>query len=148
MIEIGPGPGGLTRALLDEGAGRVIAIERDRRAAAAMRELARFYPGRLDVIEGDALTIDAAELARAATEPVKIVANLPYNIATKLLVDWLHRISSFESLTLMFQKEVAQRLIARPGSGTYGRLTVLTQWLCTAERLFTFQPARSSRRPR
>ena len=137
VIEIGPGPGGLTRALLMEGATRVIAIERDDRALAALAEISGAYPGRLTVIPGDALVTDYAKLA--GNGPVKIVANLPYNIATPLLVDWLggDRWPPFyESLTLMFQKEVAERIVAKPGSKDFGRLSVLCQYRAHAKRLF------------
>ena len=133
IVEIGPGPGGLTRALLDCGARHVTAIERDARCIAALNELALAYPGRLTVIEGDALALDPAALVPA---PRRIVANLPYNIATPLLISWLKRIEAYESLTLMFQKEVAQRLTARPRSHDYGRLTIVTQWLATVRALF------------
>jgi len=126
VIEIGPGPGGLTRALLAAGAGSVIAIERDSRCVAALGELAEAYPGRLKVVEADALETDAAALV---PPPRRVVANLPYNIATPLLLDWLARIDAYQRLTLMFQKEVAERLAARPGGKQYGRLTVITQWL-------------------
>ncbi len=126
VIEIGPGPGGLTRALLDAGAEKVIAIERDSRCVAALAELRDAYPDRLDIIEADALETDVTALA---PEPRRIVANLPYNIATPLLLGWLRQIGSFEGLTLMFQKEVAQRLAAVPGTKSYGRLSVITQWL-------------------
>ncbi len=133
VVEVGPGPGGLTRALLDTPADRVIAIEKDSRAVAALAELADAYPGRLEIIEGDALETDTSRLGDA---PRHIVANLPYNVATPLLVGWLKRIDAFASLTLMFQKEVADRLIASPGSRDYGRLSVLTQWLTIPERAF------------
>jgi len=133
VIEIGPGPGGLTRALLLAGARHVTAIERDRRAVAALEELAASFPGRLTIVEGDALEIDAASLAPA---PRKIVANLPYNIATPLLIGWLENIAAYQSLTLMFQKEVAQRLVAPPGGKDYGRLSVMTQWAAEARLLF------------
>jgi 16S rRNA (adenine1518-N6/adenine1519-N6)-dimethyltransferase len=132
-IEIGPGPGGLTRALLELGARHVIAIERDQRCVAALDELVAAYPGRLDIIAGDALETDAAVLGNP---PRRIVANLPYNIATALLLRWLANIAAFESLTLMFQREVADRLVARPRSKDYGRLTVITSWLCDVEVLF------------
>ena len=138
MIEIGPGPGGLTRALLGEGARRVIAIERDPRCLAALGELAGRYPGRLQLVAGDALEIDPALLCAA---PRKIVANLPYNIATALLLRWLGRIGAYESLTLMFQREVAERLVATPRSPAYGRLSVLVQWLTEATILFDVPPA-------
>jgi 16S rRNA (adenine1518-N6/adenine1519-N6)-dimethyltransferase len=133
VIEIGPGPGGLTRALVLEGARHVVAIERDRRCVAALAELAAAFPGKLTVIEGDALEIDAATIA---PPPRKIVANLPYNIATALLLRWLDHVEAFESLTLMFQKEVALRLAALPRAKDYGRLSVLTQWLCEVRLVF------------
>jgi 16S rRNA (adenine1518-N6/adenine1519-N6)-dimethyltransferase len=137
VIEIGPGPGGLTRALLGEGARRVIAIERDPRCLAALGELAARYPGRLELVAGDALALDPAMLCE---KPRKIVANLPYNIATALLLRWLDRIGDFESLTLMFQREVAQRLVAVPRSPAYGRLSVLVQWLTKPRVLFDLPP--------
>jgi 16S rRNA (adenine1518-N6/adenine1519-N6)-dimethyltransferase len=132
-IEIGPGPGGLTRALLEGPAARVVAIERDPRAVAALAELTAAYPGRLAAVEADALAIDPATLC---PPPRHIVANLPYNIATPLLVGWLRRARDYASLTLMFQKEVALRLVARPRDRDYGRLSVLTQWACRAKLLF------------
>jgi 16S rRNA (adenine1518-N6/adenine1519-N6)-dimethyltransferase len=138
IIEIGPGPGGLTRALLLEGARHVTAIERDRRCIAALEELAAAFPGRLAVIEGDALAIDPREIA---TTPRKIVANLPYNIATALLLRWLPGIEGYQSLTLMFQKEVAQRLAAAPRSKDYGRLSVMVQWRCAVRALFDVPPS-------
>jgi 16S rRNA (adenine1518-N6/adenine1519-N6)-dimethyltransferase len=137
VIEIGPGPGGLTRALLLEGARHVTAIERDHRCIAALGEIAAAFPDRLSVIEADALDIDPAHLAPA---PRKIVANLPYNIATPLLLRWLADVGAYQSLTLMFQKEVAQRLAAAPRSKEYGRLSVLTQWLCQVELVFDVSP--------
>ena len=127
IIEVGPGPGGLTRALLDSGAKKVIAIEQDPRCVKAMEELAINYEGRLKIIESDALNLKFFELCNG---PKKIVANLPYNVATPLLISWLKNIQHFESLTLMFQKEVADRLTASPGNKSYGRLSVLAQWLC------------------
>ncbi len=133
VIEIGPGPGGLTRALLDAGARRVIAIERDERAIAIQHEIAAAYPGRLEIVCADALEIDAATLGDA---PRRIVANLPYNISTVLLLAWLRQINAFASLTLMFQKEVVDRLAALPRSPDYGRLSVVTQWLCDVRPLF------------
>jgi 16S rRNA (adenine1518-N6/adenine1519-N6)-dimethyltransferase len=133
IVEIGSGPGGLTRALLSGGARRVIAIERDRCCLAALRELAEAYPERLEVVAADALELDPAKLAEP---PRKIVANLPYNIATPLLLGWIERIREYESLTLMFQREVAERLIARPRSKSYGRLSVLLQWVAEASILF------------
>ena len=138
VIEIGPGPGGLTRALLLEGARHVTAIERDQRCLGALAEIAAAFPGRLAVIEADALTARIPELAAA---PRKIVANLPYNIATPLLIGWLGEIGAYESLTLMFQKEVAQRLAAKPRTKAYGRLSVLEKWLCRIELLFDIPPS-------
>jgi 16S rRNA (adenine1518-N6/adenine1519-N6)-dimethyltransferase len=141
VIEVGPGPGGLTRALLAEGAGRVIAVEKDSRCLEALAELATAYPGRLEVVEGDALELDLATLG---TAPRQIVSNLPYNISTALLVRWLTALASdpraFSAMTLMFQKEVAERLTAAPRSRDYGRLSVLTQWLCQARPLFDIPP--------
>ena len=136
-IEIGPGPGGLTRALLDEGAARVVAIERDPRCLAALADLTTHYPGRLELVEGDALKLDPVALTPA---PRRIVANLPYNIATVLLLRWLDRVGEYESLTLMFQREVAKRLVAEPRSPAYGRLSVLVQWLCETRILFDIPP--------
>jgi len=137
VIEVGPGPGGLTRALLEEGARHVVAIERDRRCLAALGELAAAYPGRLELVEGDALKLDPAALAPA---PRRIVANLPYNIATALLLRWLDRIGDYQSLTLMFQREVAERLVATPRSPAYGRLSVIVQWLTEPKILFDLPP--------
>jgi 16S rRNA (adenine1518-N6/adenine1519-N6)-dimethyltransferase len=139
VIEVGPGPGGLTRALLLAGARHVTAVERDRRCVAALAELAGAFPDRLRIIEGDALALDLAALA---PPPRKIVANLPYNIATPLLLGWLRGVEQFESLTLMFQKEVALRLSAAPRSKDYGRLSVMAQWRCEVRRLFDI-PARA-----
>jgi 16S rRNA (adenine1518-N6/adenine1519-N6)-dimethyltransferase len=136
IIEIGPGPGGLTRALLAEGAKKVVAVERDARAMPALAEIAKHYPGRLQVIEGDALQIDWANVVQG---PARIVANLPYNVGTPLLVGWLTKGTwppFYDSLTLMFQKEVALRIAAAPGSDDYGRLSVLCQWRCTCKKLF------------
>lgn len=141
VVEIGPGPGGLTRALLALGAKHVIAIERDRRAIPALMEISDHYPGRLTVIEGDALTTDIASLAQPGV-PLKIVANLPYNIGTQLLVNWLTapRPPFWASLTLMFQKEVGERIVARAGDDHYGRLGVLCGWLTHAELMFDLSP--------
>jgi 16S rRNA (adenine1518-N6/adenine1519-N6)-dimethyltransferase len=133
VVEIGPGPGGLTRALLLEGARRVIVIERDQRCIAALEELAATFPGRLEIMAGDARTIDPVAVSRP---PRQIVANLPYNIATPLLIGWLHQIGAYRCLTLMFQKEVALRLAAAPGSKDYGRLSVLAQFLCAVRPVF------------
>ena len=137
VVEIGPGPGGLTRALLAEGARRVVAVERDPRCLAALGELTAHYPGRLQIVEGDALALDAAALTEP---PRKIVANLPYNIATALLLRWLDRIGDYDSLTLMFQREVAERLVAAPRRPAYGRLSVLVQWLTEPKILFDLPP--------
>jgi 16S rRNA (adenine1518-N6/adenine1519-N6)-dimethyltransferase len=137
VIEIGPGPGGLTRALLAAGAAGVTAIERDHRCVEALQELAAAYPGRLRVVADDALGIDPKSLVPA---PRKIVANLPYNIATALLLRWLQDLAAYESLTLMFQKEVAARLGAKPRSSAYGRLSVLVQWTAQVTALFDVAP--------
>lgn len=137
VIEIGPGPGGLTRALLDHGAREVIVIERDRRFLPVLDEISGAYPGRLKVVEGDALKIDASKLGES---PRRIVANLPYNVATPLLLNWLAAGTAFVSLTLMFQKEVADRLIAQPRSKDYGRLTIAAQWRAEVKRLFDVPP--------
>jgi len=137
VVEIGPGPGGLTRALLETAARAVLAIERDRRAVAALAELAAAYPGRLTVIEADALEVDPAALA---PPPRHIVANLPYNVATPLLVGWLKRARDYAGMTLMFQKEVARRLVAKPRGADYGRLGVLAQWACETKLLFDISP--------
>lgn len=142
IVEIGPGPGGLTRALLANGAGRVIAIERDRRCLPALAEIAAHYPGRLDVVDGDALAVDLARLLGdgETAGKARIVANLPYNIGTPLLVGWLSLDRWppwWSSLTLMFQREVAERIVATPEQrAEYGRLAVLTGWRCEARILF------------
>jgi 16S rRNA (adenine1518-N6/adenine1519-N6)-dimethyltransferase len=136
VLEIGPGPGGLTRALLSEGAKKVVAIERDARCLNALKEISDFYPGRLEIVEGDALEVDHRKLVSG---PTRVVANLPYNIATPLLTNWLECDPWppwFQSLTLMFQKEVAERIVAPPGSKTYGRLSILAQWRCDAQKVF------------
>jgi 16S rRNA (adenine1518-N6/adenine1519-N6)-dimethyltransferase len=136
VIEVGPGPGGLTRALLAEGARKVIAIERDDRALPALAEIAAAYPGRLEVISGDALQTHYAALADG---PTRIVANLPYNIGTELLTGWLTGEAwppFFESLTLMFQREVAERIVAKPGDKQFGRLGVLCGWRTEARIMF------------
>ena len=137
VVEIGPGPGGLTRALLAAGARRVISIERDDRAVAAQEQIARRYPGRLEIVAGDALDFDPRPLLDSAS--ARIVANLPYNIATALLVGWLTQESWppwYDRLVLMFQREVAERLVATPGSKSYGRLSVLVGWRCKARICF------------
>ena len=136
VLEIGPGPGGLTRALLDEGAETVIGIETDSRAVAALAELQTAYPDRLIVVEDDALITNEIELLDRlcpGDAGIKVIANLPFNIATALLVKWMQTVPWppwFQSLTLMFQKEVAQRIVATPGTKSYGRLSVLAQWRC------------------
>jgi len=140
VIEVGPGPGGLTRGLLAEGARHVLAIEKDARALPALAEIAAAYPGRLEVIHGDALEIDP--LAHL-TPPIRIVANLPYNVGTELLIRWLTPAAwppFWQSLTLMFQKEVAERIVARPGGKAYGRLAVLAQWRSEARIVMTLPP--------
>jgi 16S rRNA (adenine1518-N6/adenine1519-N6)-dimethyltransferase len=139
VIEIGPGPGGLTRALLMEGAARVIAVERDPRCIAALAPLVEASHGSLEIVEGDALAADVASLG---APPRRIVANLPYNVSVPLLVGWLERAAAFASMTLMFQKEVADRITAGPGGKSYGRLAVLANWRCRTRRLFEV-PARA-----
>ena len=133
VLEIGPGPGGLTRALLEAGARRVVAVERDQRCVAALADLVRAWPDRLEIIAADALKVDLDE---RLSGPVKIVANLPYNVGTALLIRWLAAPERYISLTLMFQKEVAARLTAAPGTKDYGRLSILAQWRCETRRLF------------
>lgn len=139
IVEIGPGPGGLTRALLAEGAAHVIAIERDARCIAALGEIAAHYPGRLEIVEGDALSCDLAGIV-GARRPARICANLPYNIATALLTSWLESAmwpQWYDRLVLMFQKEVAQRIVATPAArADYGRLAVLANWRCKTRILF------------
>ncbi len=132
-IEIGPGPGGLTRALLESNAKRITVIEKDSRCIGVMERLSDAYPGRLNIVEGDATAIDPANLTDT---PRKIIANLPYNVSTALLTGWLENASAYQGFTLMFQKEVADRLVASPGAKTYGRLSVLCQWLCETKPLF------------
>ncbi len=138
VVEVGPGPGGLTRALLDSDAAEIVAIEIDRRAAGAIAELAQSHPGRLRLVQADALALDLAALAPA---PRQIVANLPYNVASPLLVGWLKQAASWERMTLMFQQEVAERICAAPATADYGRLSVLAQWLCRAELRLRIPPA-------
>lgn len=133
VIEIGPGPGGLTRSLVATDASKVVAVELDRRCIAALEDLATAHPGRLEIIEADALRLD---LRTVSDPPRKIVANLPYNVGTPLLLAWMQHATAFENLTLMFQKEVADRLLAAPRSKDYGRLSVMVQWLCDVRRLF------------
>jgi 16S rRNA (adenine1518-N6/adenine1519-N6)-dimethyltransferase len=133
-IEIGPGPGGLTRALLIEGAGRVIAIEKDRRCIQALQPLVAASHGRLTLLEADALEADIASLGEG--RPITIVANLPYNVGTPLLFNWLEKLDGIQQMTLMFQKEVAERIVAAPHSKDYGRLAVMSQWLCRTRKEF------------
>jgi 16S rRNA (adenine1518-N6/adenine1519-N6)-dimethyltransferase len=142
IFEVGPGPGGLTRALLALGARRVIAVERDDRAVAALQEVAAHYPGRLEIVAADALAFDPRPLLDGG--PARIVANLPYNIATALLVAWLcvePWPPWFDRAVLMFQREVAERIVAASGSKTYGRLSVLAQWRCEARIMFDVNPS-------
>ena len=137
MVEVGPGPGGLTRALLDTQVADVLAVEVDPRAVAAVQELGTHYPGRLSVLQADALRTDLAALVPA---PRQVVANLPYNVGTPLLIGWLRQAALWERLTLMFQLEVANRICARPGDPEYGRLAVLAQWTCRPEILLRVPP--------
>lgn len=140
VLEVGPGPGGLTRGLLAEGARKVLAIEKDARCLPALAEIAAAYPDRLAVIEGDALEIDALE---HLTPPVKIVSNLPYNVGTELLIRWMTPTvwpPFWDSLTLMFQREVAERIVARPGSKAYGRLALMVQWRADARIVLSLPP--------
>ena len=136
-IEVGPGPGGLTRALLLEGAEQVIAIEKDFRARSVLDSLLIAANGRLQLVEGDALKTPLWEMGDA---PRRVIANLPYNIATSLLIQWLQNAPAFESLTLMFQREVAERITAAPGDSAYGRLSILTGWHADAQILFDIPP--------
>ncbi len=141
VVEVGPGPGGLTRALLALGARRVIAVERDERCVAALHELAQHFGDRLRVVAGDAMQVDLASYVQGA--PARVVANLPYNIATALLVSWLTVESWppwYDMLVLTFQREVAQRIVADPGTKAYGRLSVLAGWRTTAQILFNIAP--------
>ena len=136
ILEIGPGPGGLTRSLLNEGARKVVAIEKDSRCIEALEEIQAIFPERLKLLQGDALSTNAIE---HLTNPVRIIANLPYNIGTELLVRWLTSKtwpSFWQSMTLMFQKEVANRIVASPGSKAYGRLSVMSQWRCDTKIAF------------
>ena len=140
ILEIGPGPGGLTRGLLAEGARRVVVVEKDARCLPALAEIAAAYPGRLEIIAGDALEVDPLV---HLNPPIRIAANLPYNIGTELLTRWLESPDwppFWTSLTLMFQKEVAERIVALPGSKAYGRLALLAQWRCDARIVMTLPP--------
>jgi 16S rRNA (adenine1518-N6/adenine1519-N6)-dimethyltransferase len=151
VIEIGPGPGGLTRALLAEGAQKVIAIERDERCLGALEEIAQYYPGRLEIINADALTFELASLRQNAG-PLRVCANLPYNIATALLTGWLTGPTwppIFDRLVLMFQREVALRIVASPAQrADYGRLAVLCNWRCETRMLFDVPPAAFTPQPK
>jgi 16S rRNA (adenine1518-N6/adenine1519-N6)-dimethyltransferase len=140
VLEVGPGPGGLTRGLLAEGARKVLAIEKDTRCLPALAEIEAAYPGRLQVIAGDALTVDPLAHLQA---PVKVVANLPYNVGTELLIRWMTPAQwppFWDSLTLMFQREVAERIIAQPGSKAYGRLALMVQWRADARIVLHLPP--------
>ncbi|MFC4215023.1 16S rRNA (adenine(1518)-N(6)/adenine(1519)-N(6))-dimethyltransferase RsmA [Pseudophaeobacter arcticus] len=148
VLEIGPGPGGLTRGLLAEGARRVLAVEKDSRCMPALAEIAEAYPGRLELINGDALDVDP--LAHL-TPPVRIAANLPYNVGTELLVRWLTPKDwppFWQSLTLMFQREVAERIVAQPGTKAYGRLALLAQWRADARIVLSLPPEAFSPPPK
>ncbi len=148
VLEIGPGPGGLTRGLLLNGARKVLAIEKDARCLPALAEIAEAYPDRLEVIEGDALAIDPLE---HLTPPIRIASNLPYNVGTELLIGWLTPKEwppFWQSLTLMFQREVAQRITAEPGSKAYGRLAILAQWRCDARIVVNLPPEAFSPPPK
>ncbi|PTX55688.1 dimethyladenosine transferase [Litoreibacter ponti] len=140
VLEVGPGPGGLTRGLLAEGARRVLAVEKDPRCLPALEQIAQVYPGRLQVIEGDALEVDALQ---HLTPPIRVAANLPYNVGTELLVRWLTPKDwppFWQSLTLMFQREVADRIVAAPGTKKYGRLALLAQWRADARIVMELPP--------
>jgi 16S rRNA (adenine1518-N6/adenine1519-N6)-dimethyltransferase len=145
VLEVGPGPGGLTRALLASAAAGVVAVELDRRAVAALAELEAAHPGRLRVVEGDALRIDPAATLPA---PRRIIANLPYNVASPLLVGWLRGAAAIEGMTLMFQQEVAERICAAPDTPAYGRLSVLAQWRARCELLLRLPPGAFSPPPK
>lgn len=145
VVEVGPGPGGLTRALLEAGAGRVLAVELDRRAIAALEELRAHHPERLSVMEADAVGLDLAALS---TAPRQLAANLPYNVATPLLVGWLRQAGSWEQMTLMFQLEVAERICAAPNTSGFGRLSVLAQWICGVALLLRLPPGAFSPPPK
>lgn len=133
VYEVGPGPGGLTRSLLAAGARKLVVVESDQRCFTALEELSKVFPGRMRILQADAILVNEAQYAPPGT---KIVANLPYNISTPLLLKWLKDAKRFASMTLMFQKEVALRLVAQPSTADYGRLSVMTQWLCDMKRLF------------
>ena len=148
VLEVGPGPGGLTRGLLVEGARKVLAVEKDPRCIAALHEIAAVYPGRLQVLNADALMVD---LSAHLTAPVRVVANLPYNIGTELLIRWLtpaHWPPFWHSLTLMFQREVAERIVARPRTEHYGRLALLAQWRTEARIVMHLPPEAFTPQPK
>lgn len=145
VIEVGPGPGGLTRAILNAGAGKLHVIEKDHRCLPALNDIAAAYPGKLNVIEGDALAIDPHRLCDGE---FRIIANLPYNVATPLLINWLSNSARIKSMTLMFQKEVADRIVARPRTKAYGRLSILSQWICDVEKAFDISPKAFSPPPK
>lgn len=148
VLEIGPGPGGLTRGLLSQGARKVLAIEKDARCLPALDEIAQAYPNRLQVIEGDALGIDPLV---HLTPPIRVTSNLPYNVGTELLIRWLTPKQwppYWQSLTLMFQREVAKRIVAEPGSKAYGRLALLAQWRCDARIVINLPPEAFSPPPK
>ncbi len=146
VIEIGPGPGGLTRALLEAGAKRVVSIEHDPRCIEALQPLVDRADGRFEVIHADALAVRPQDLC--PNEPFKIVANLPYNVGTQLLVNWLHDLEFIQSMTLMFQKEVALRIVAKPRTADYGRLTILSQYLAQTQKMFDLPPGAFSPPPK
>ena len=149
VVEVGPGPGGLTRALLIEGAARVVAIEKDQRCLPPLADIAALYPGRLDIVVADAREVDYAALAPPS--PARIVANLPYSVATPLLISWLKTAPWppwFDRLVLMFQREFADRIVAAPGGKAYGRLAVLSQWRTTPRILLTLPAAAFTPRPK
>jgi 16S rRNA (adenine1518-N6/adenine1519-N6)-dimethyltransferase len=148
VLEVGPGPGGLTRGLLAEGARRVLAVEKDARCLPALAQIAAAYPGRLEVVNADALEINPLD---HLSPPIRIVSNLPYNVGTELLVRWLTPTAwppVWDSLTLMFQREVAQRIVAKPGSKAYGRLALLAQWRCDARIVMELPPEAFSPPPK
>lgn len=138
IIEIGAGPGGLTRSLLETKALSVVAIERDKKCIGALEELQKYSKNRLSIIEGDALNIDLINLT---PHPRRIIANLPYNIATQLLINWVKQANEYRGFTLMFQREVAERITAKPNSKSYGRLSIICQWLTDARKLFDIAPS-------
>ncbi|MDE1146362.1 MAG: 16S rRNA (adenine(1518)-N(6)/adenine(1519)-N(6))-dimethyltransferase RsmA [Azospirillaceae bacterium] len=145
VVEVGPGPGGLTRALVESDAKAVVAVERDSRFVAALADVVEAAAGRLSIVEADALAVDMTTLAPA---PRAIVANLPYNVGTPMLIGWLKQIQEFRSLTLMFQKEVVERIVAKPRTKDYGRLAVMSQWVADAKLVFDIPPQAFSPPPK